>query len=201
VERNVPSRLEAVIPPDVMPEGSHKIRFYHWSLPVNLARNQAQLAWFSYTNPPKDKRMIWADADMPVYGGFIHHETVFVCSPISAEASTPVLNAFLHSMAVKTLNGSEAREFALLSAKCIGATQIYGDSKRISDDVGRELLAKVAAFPTVETAENQTKVVFYSWEALRGSVVKWSFVFGPQQVVSIHEEEVEGGQLILKSTP
>jgi hypothetical protein len=46
--------------------------------------------------------------------------------------------------------------------------------------------------------EYRTTVVFHSWEALKGSVVKWSFVFGPQQILPIREEEVPGGQLVIK---
>lgn len=201
VEKSIPSKLEAVIPADVRPEGTHKVRFYRGSIQVKLAGSQAQLAWFSYTNPPADKHTFFVEADMPVFGGFIHKDKLYVCSPISPEASVPALNAFLYSMSVERLDGTEARDFAMLSAKCIGAGKIYGDSDQIADPLGRELLARVASFPSVETAENQIKVVFYSWEPLKGSVVKWSFVFGPIQILSIHQEDVPGGQLIFRSRP
>jgi hypothetical protein len=197
IEKSIPSRLEAVIPADVWPEGSHKVRFYRTSLPVNLRHSDAQLAWFSYTNPPKDKGWVSIEADMPVFGGFIHRDRMYVCSPISTQTSTPVLNAFLRSLSVEKLSDSEVRDFALLTAKCMGATQIYGDSQRINDNIGRELLARAASLPTVETVEDHTTVVFYSWEALKGSVIRWSFIFGPKEIRSIHQEPVSGGQLIL----
>lgn len=197
IERTIPSRLEATIAAGVEAEGTHKIRFYRTLVPVRLAGTEGKLAWFSYTNPPKDKHWIHIEADMPVYGGFINQSRLYVCSPTSGEDSVPVLNAFLRAIPVEKLSDVEARDFALLSGQCMGAGQIYGHTEQIADPIGRELLARVAAPPTVGVSEHQTIVVFYSWDALKGSVMKWSFVYRAAQVHSIRVENVPGGQLLL----
>lgn len=193
-DKHLPKRVNAILPKGERgnTDEFQKIRFYRQRLPFELKGANGVLAWFSYTNPPKDKRAIFVEADQTTFGSFLLRDRLYVCSLRSLQSSVPVMNALLSSVSSVSLTEAEARSIAFLFAKCSDTLQIYGDDKAafISAEAQQQM-EKIAKPPTSENRNGDISVVFYSWSALpAGEVSKWTFLFRGNEVVSVKREPV-----------
>lgn len=188
------SHLKAIFPKGEEPQTgeSKQIKLYPRPVPFELRGVQGELTWFSYTNPPKDKRVIYTEADQTTFGSFLFRDHLYVCSWRSIQSSVPVMNALLSSVSSESLTEAEARSLALLFAKCSDTLQIYGDDKpSFFSAEAQQKMEKVAAPPTSENHNGDISVVLYSWSALpAGEVSKWTFLFRGNEVVSVKREPV-----------
>lgn len=190
-DEKMPDYLEAILPKGQRSETdkSEKIKFYPRSVPVELRGRKGALVWFSFTNPPKDKKTFYVEADQNVFGSILFGHKLYVCSLLSIQSSVPVINEFLATLNSDPLTEDEGRSMALLFAKCSGTLEIYGEGKS-SEDV-QKLMQKVAAPPVAAALNGGISVVFYSWSALPVSEVsKWTFHFQGKEIVSVTREPV-----------
>jgi len=209
VDEHVPKHLTAILPKGEQgnTEEFRKIRFYRQRLPFEFRGAKGVLVWFSYTNPPKDRRTVFVEADQTTFGSFLLQNHLYVCSFRSIQSSVPVMNALLSSVSSAPLTEVEARSMALLFAKCSDTLQIYGDDKPSFLSTEAQLkMEKVASPPASENHNGDISVVLYSWSALpAGEVSKWTFLFRGNEVVSVKREPVsanpsEGRSSVVGST-
>jgi len=143
------------------------------------------LIWFSYTNPPRDKKRVSIEADQTSYGALLYGKTLYVCAPNRPQKSLPVINALLASAKAAPLSEADAQSISLLTAKCSDALQVYGDPEPSSESAQKRM-QKVASPPVTTTANGDITVVFYSWSALpKDAISKWSFCFRGNRLWSV----------------
>jgi hypothetical protein len=58
-----------------------KIKFHPGTVNFVLRDKDGLLTWFSYTNPPKDKKRISIEADRTSFGALLYGKTLYVCTP------------------------------------------------------------------------------------------------------------------------
>jgi hypothetical protein len=169
---------------------TQKIRFYPGILKFVFRDEDGILTWFSYTNPPKDKKRISIEADQTSFGALLYRSTLYVCTPDQPQQSLPVINDLLASAHAGSLKEVEAQSIALLMAKCSATLQVYGDPQSTSESAQRRM-QKVASPPVTTTVNGDIKVEFYSWSALPdGAISKWSFLFRANRLLTVGRIEV-----------
>ena len=169
---------------------SLKIKFYSNPSKFVLKGESGLLTWFSYTDPPTDKKKVCIEADQTSFGALIYRNTLYVCSPDRPQQSLPVINELLASAKVDSLEESEAQSVALLMAKCSNTLQVYGDPQSTSESAQKRM-QKMASPPSITTVNGDIKVEFYSWSALPDSAIsKWSFTFHANRLLMVARTEV-----------
>ncbi len=189
---SAPKRIRAVLAAQDDSEhiDSLKIKFYPGASKFHLNGENGLLTWFSYTNPPKDKKRINVEADQTSFGSLLYRNTLYVCTPGHPQQSLPVINEFLKSVDATPLTKADAQAVALLTAKCSDTLQVYGDIQSTSQST-QALMQKVASPPVTTMVDGDIHVEFYSWSALPdGAISKWSFLFRADRLAAIARTEV-----------
>jgi hypothetical protein len=164
---------------------TRKIKFHPGPVKFAFEGQDGLLTWFSYTNPPRDRKRVFIEADQTAFGALLYRSTLYVCSPDRPQESMPVINALLASATASPLSETDAQSISLLTAKCSDALEIYGDPQSSSESAQRRL-QKVASPPITTTANGEIKVVFYSWSALPDDAIsKWTFRFRANRLLSL----------------
>ena len=182
-----PKHLRAVLSAndDSLHIDTRKIKFQPNPLRFVFEGQDGLLTWFSYTNPPSDRKRVFIEADQTAFGALLYKNTLYVCAPNRPQGSLAVINAFLASAKADPLSEAGAQSISLLTAKCSDALQIYGDPQASSESAQRRM-QKVASPPLTTTMNGEIKVVFYSWSALPDDAIsKWTFHFRENRLMSL----------------
>jgi hypothetical protein len=162
-----------------------KIRFYPGPSKFVVAGQEGLLTWFSYTNPPMDRKRVFVEADQTTFGGLLYENILYVCTPNQPQKSLAVINQLLASVGSSHLSASDAEAIALLLAKCSNTLQVFGDPQSTSEDAQRRM-EKIASPPTSTRVDGEIHVDFYSWSALpTDAISKWSLVFNAHSLVKV----------------
>ncbi len=182
-----PKHIRAVLPAEDNSEhlGTLKIKFYPEALDFVLNGKSGLLEWFSYTNPPKDKRRIFVEADQTSFGSLLYRNTLYVCQPGQPQQSLPVINQLLASTLSGSLTKIDAQSVALMLAKCSDTLQVYGDPQSTSEPAQKRM-QNIASPPVSTMVDQDVRVEFYSWSALPdGTISKWTFLFRANRLLTV----------------
>lgn len=182
-----PKHIEAVLSAkdDSVHIDTRKIWFHPGSLRFAFEGQDGLLTWFSYTNPPSDRKRVYIEADQTAFGALLYKNTLYVCAPHRPQESIAVINALLASAKADPLSEADAQSISLLMAKCSDALQVYGDPQSSSKSAQKRM-QKVASPPYTTTGNGEIRVEFYSWSALSDDAIsKWTFHFRANRLLSL----------------
>jgi hypothetical protein len=169
-----------------------KIKFFPNSSQFVLRGEHGLLTWFSYTDPPTDKKKAFIEADQTSFGALLYRNTLYVCTPDRPQHSLPVINELLASAKADSLGEADAQSIALLMAKCSNTLQVYGDPQSTLKSA-QERIQKVASPPATTTVNGDIKVEFYSWSALPdGAISKWTFLYRANRLLTVARSKAGG---------
>jgi len=157
---------------------------------VDIGTTKSLLVWFSYTNPPTNKREVQGEADQPDFGALLSDRTLYVCSRRSPKLSVPVLNQYLRSALSGRMSEKDARSTAVLLARCSEHLQVLDETTPELDGL-REQLVKIGHLPTVVPTSDGFLVTFFTWTGLpQGEVSKWSIQMKGKLIADVKRDHV-----------